>query len=100
MTESLSFAELFEQSLSSKNMVPGSIVRGIVVDIRADVVIVDAGLKSEGVIPLEQFRDDNGQLEVSVGDEVDVALDAVEDGCLSRRAAEILFNRFTTRTRK
>ncbi|OUD13991.1 30S ribosomal protein S1 [Thioflexithrix psekupsensis] len=92
MTESLSFAELFEQSLFSKNMVPGSIVRGIVVDIRADVVIVDAGLKSEGVIPLEQFRDDNGQLEVSVGDEVDVALDAVEDGCgetrLSREKAK------------
>lgn len=80
MTESLSFAELFEQSQSSKNMVPGSIVRGIVVDIRADVVIVNAGLKSEGVIPLEQFRDDNGQLEVSIGDEVDVALEAVEDG--------------------
>jgi small subunit ribosomal protein S1 len=80
MTESLSFAELFEQSLSSKNMVPGSIVRGIVVDIRADVVIVNAGLKSEGVIPLEQFRDDNGQLEVSIGDEIDVALEAVEDG--------------------
>ncbi len=75
-----SFAELFEQSQSSKNMVPGSIVKGIVVEIRADVVIVNAGLKSEGVIPVEQFRDENGTLEVSVGDEVDVALDAVEDG--------------------
>jgi small subunit ribosomal protein S1 len=61
-------------------MVPGSIVKGTVVEIRTDVVIVNAGLKSEGVIPIEQFRDENGELEVSVGDEVDVALDAVEDG--------------------
>lgn len=78
MTES--FAELFEQSQAERSMVPGSIISGIVVDIRSDMVVVNAGLKSEGVIPIDQFYDDSGQLEVSVGDQVDVALDAVEDG--------------------
>lgn len=78
MTES--FAELFEQSQTEKQMVPGSIVTGTVVDIRQDMVIVNAGLKSEGVIPIEQFYNESGQLEVVVGDEVKVALDAVEDG--------------------
>ena len=75
-----SFAELFEQSQASSNMKPGSIVTGTVVAIRADAVIVNAGLKSEGMIPAEQFRDASGELEVAVGDQVDVALDAVEDG--------------------
>jgi small subunit ribosomal protein S1 len=75
-----SFAELFEQSLNEKQMVPGSIVMGTVVDIRPDVVVVNAGLKSEGVIPIEQFYNDSGQLEVSIGDEIEVALDTVEDG--------------------
>ncbi len=75
-----SFAALFEESLVGKQMRPGSIVSGRVVEIRADVVIVNAGLKSEGVIPIEQFRNESGELEVVVGDEVEVALDAVEDG--------------------
>ncbi|WP_297527220.1 30S ribosomal protein S1 [Thiohalobacter sp.] len=75
-----SFAELFEQSLANQQMKPGSIVTGTVVDIRPDVVVVNAGLKSEGVIPIEQFYNEQGELEVQVGDEVDVALDAVEDG--------------------
>lgn len=75
-----SFAELFEQSLSQDKMRPGAIISGLVMDISDDFVIVHAGLKSEGVIPLDQFRDQNGDIEVSVGDEVDVALDAVEDG--------------------
>ncbi len=75
-----SFAELFAESQSEKNMKPGTIVTGTILDIRQDVVIVNAGLKSEGVIPIEQFYNDAGQLEVEVGDEVDVALDAVEDG--------------------
>ena len=78
MTES--FAELFEQSLSDQNMQPGAIVSGTVLEIRSDAVVVNAGLKSEGLIPLEQFYDEDGNLEVSVGDEVEVALDAVEDG--------------------
>jgi small subunit ribosomal protein S1 len=75
-----SFAELFEQSLANSNMKPGAILRASVIAIRGDVVIVNAGLKSEGVIPLEQFKNEQGELEVAVGDEVEVALDSVEDG--------------------
>ncbi|HKK14071.1 MAG TPA: 30S ribosomal protein S1 [Gammaproteobacteria bacterium] len=75
-----SFAELFEQSLVNTQMRPGSIVQGTVVDVRGDVVIVNAGLKSEGVIPASQFYNEQGQLDVNVGDQVEVALDAVEDG--------------------
>ncbi|MEE9342907.1 MAG: 30S ribosomal protein S1 [Gammaproteobacteria bacterium] len=78
MTES--FAELFEESLINKEMRPGTIVPGTIVDIQSDMVIVNAGLKSEGVIPIEQFRNSQGELEVNVGDVVDVSLDAVEDG--------------------
>ncbi|NJN48113.1 MAG: 30S ribosomal protein S1 [Candidatus Competibacteraceae bacterium] len=78
MTES--FAELFEQSLANKQMQPGSIVTGTVLEIRPDVVIVNAGLKSEGVIPLDQFYNEEGVLEVKEGDQIEVALDAVEDG--------------------
>jgi small subunit ribosomal protein S1 len=78
MTES--FAELFEQSLDQQSLKPGSIVTGKVVEIRDDVVIVNAGLKSEGIVPISQFRTTEGELEVEVGDDVQVALDAVEDG--------------------
>jgi small subunit ribosomal protein S1 len=78
MTES--FAELFEQSLASQQFKPGTIIMGQVVSVNDDVVIVNAGLKSEAVIPAEQFRDEKGDIEVSIGDEVEVALDAVEDG--------------------
>ncbi len=75
-----SFAELFEESLANKEMRPGTIVTGTVVDIQPDAVIVNAGLKSEGVIPIEQFKNSQGELEVAVGDAVEVSLDAVEDG--------------------
>ncbi len=75
-----SFAELFEQSQLEAQMRPGSIVKGVVVEIQPDSVVVHAGLKSEGVIPCDQFFNENGELEVTVGDEVEVALDAVEDG--------------------
>jgi small subunit ribosomal protein S1 len=75
-----SFAELFEESLAKTEMKPGTIVKGIVVDINSEAVTVNAGLKSEGVIPTEQFYNEQGELEVQVGDEVDVALEAVEDG--------------------
>ncbi|HHO68240.1 MAG TPA: 30S ribosomal protein S1 [Gammaproteobacteria bacterium] len=78
MTES--FAELFEESLANKEMRPGTIVTGTVVDIQPDAVVVNAGLKSEGIIPIEQFKNSQGELEVNVGDAVEVALDAVEDG--------------------
>ena len=75
-----SFAELFEQSFASQQIRPGAILKGKVVEINDDVVIVSAGLKSESVIPAEQFKNEKGEFEVAVGDEVEVALDAVEDG--------------------
>ncbi len=75
-----SFAELFEQSLNETQMRPGAIVTGTVVSVGSDVVVVNAGLKSEGMIPVEQFRNENGEIEVAVGDQIDVALEAVEDG--------------------
>jgi small subunit ribosomal protein S1 len=75
-----SFAELFEESFASQQIKPGAIITGIVVAVNDDVVIVSAGLKSEAVIPLEQFKNDKREGEISVGDEVEVALDAVEDG--------------------
>ena len=90
MTES--FAQLFEESLNEIETRPGSIVRGVVVAIDKDIVLVDAGLKSESAIPAEQFKNAAGELEIQVGDEVDVALDAVEDGfgetLLSREKAK------------
>ena len=74
------FAELFEESLKTVEMKPGSIVTGVVIDIDKDWVTVHAGLKSEGVIPVSQFLDENGELSLQAGDEVQVALESVEDG--------------------
>ena len=86
------FAQLFEESLKEVETRPGSIVKGTVVAIEKDLVLVDAGLKSESAIPAEQFRNADGELEITVGDELDVALDAVEDGfgetILSREKAK------------
>ncbi len=78
MTES--FAELFEESVANLNLKPGTMIMGTVIDINDDFVVVNAGLKSEGTIPKEQFLDANGDLEITVGEQVEVALDAVEDG--------------------
>ncbi|WP_111638568.1 30S ribosomal protein S1 [Marinomonas shanghaiensis] len=75
-----SFAELFEESLLTVEMAPGSIVTGIIVDIDSEWVTVHAGLKSEGVIPRSQFLTESGEFNLKIGDEVKVALDAVEDG--------------------
>jgi small subunit ribosomal protein S1 len=75
-----SFAELLEESFSNLNMKPGSIVDGTVIDIRNDVVVVNAGLKSEGVIPIDEFKNERGETNVAIGDVVEVALEAVEDG--------------------
>ena len=75
-----SFADLFEQSLNEIDMTPGAIVIGTVIDIDTEWVTVHAGLKSEGVIPREEFLDEEGNLLLEVGDEVKVALEAVEDG--------------------
>ncbi len=78
MTES--FAQLFEESLASQKIKPGAILTGRVVEVGPDVVLVNAGLKSEAVIPVDQFKNDRGEIEVAVGDDVEVALDSVEDG--------------------
>ncbi|MGB3727522.1 MAG: 30S ribosomal protein S1 [Glaciecola sp.] len=90
MTEN--FAQLFEESLQQLETRPGAIVKGTVVSIDKDIVLVDAGLKSESAIPVEQFKALDGSLEIAVGDSVDVALDAVEDGfgetILSREKAK------------
>ncbi|MBF0470993.1 MAG: 30S ribosomal protein S1 [Gammaproteobacteria bacterium] len=75
-----SFSELFEQSIQDTKMNPGAVINGTVVAVGSDVVVVNAGLKSEGHIPIEQFQDENGEIEVAVGDAVDVVLEAVEDG--------------------
>jgi len=75
-----SFAEMFEESLSNQNLQRGAVITGTVVDIQSDSVIVNAGLKSEGVIPIEEFKSATGELEVEIGDEVEVSLEAVEDG--------------------
>jgi small subunit ribosomal protein S1 len=75
-----SFAQLFEESLAQAEMRPGSIITGTVIDIGPDVVVVNAGLKSEGVIPKWQFLNSDGQIEVQIGDTVEVALDMLEDG--------------------
>ena len=75
-----SFAELFEESLKTVDMVSGSIITGVVVDIDNEWVTVHAGLKSEGVIPRAQFINESGELEVAVGDTVQVSMDAVDDG--------------------
>lgn len=89
-----SFAQLFEESLNETPMLPGTIVTGKVIKVTSDHVIVSAGLKSESIIPIEQFKDERGNLEVAVGDEVRVALDTVEDGFgvtrLSRERAKRL----------
>ena len=75
-----SFADLFEESLQTIEMAPGSIVTGTVVDIDDDWVIVHAGLKSEGVIPKNQFLNEEGECTLSIGDQVKVAMEVVDDG--------------------
>ena len=90
MTES--FAQMFEESLASQRIRPGQILTGRVIEVGPDVVVVSAGLKSEAVIPVQQFKNERGEVEVSVGDDVEVALDSVEDGSgetrLSREKAK------------
>jgi small subunit ribosomal protein S1 len=90
MTES--FAQMFEESLASQRIRPGQILTGRVIDVGPDVVVVSAGLKSEAVIPVQQFKNERGEVEVKVGDDVEVALDSVEDGSgetrLSREKAK------------
>lgn len=94
-----SFAQLFEESLASKQIAPGTILDGTVMAVNSDVVIVNAGLKSEAVIPVEQFYNESGELEVKVGDVVEVALDAVEDGFGETRLSREKAKRARTWTR-
>jgi small subunit ribosomal protein S1 len=97
MTES--FAQLFEQSLANQRIRPGMILTGLVVDVTNDVVIVNVGLKSEAVIPLEQFKNERGEVEVKAGDQVEVALDSVEDGTGETRLSREKAKRARTWTR-
>jgi len=80
ITMSESFAELFEESLTKTEMRPGAMLMGTVIDIENDMIIVSTNAKSEGVIPKWQFLNNNGELEVAIGDEIEVALDMFEDG--------------------
>ncbi len=73
-----SFAKLFEETFASQNIKPGTIIKGTIVEINNDVVVVNAGLKSEAIIPLSQFHSEKDS--ISVNDEIEVALDAFEDG--------------------
>ncbi len=75
-----SFSTLLDKNLSTLDMQPGSIVSGVVLDVDKDWVTIHVGLKSEGVISLDEFRSNDGEIEIKVGDEVEVALEAVEDG--------------------
>ncbi|HUK03004.1 MAG TPA: 30S ribosomal protein S1 [Steroidobacteraceae bacterium] len=97
MTES--FAQLFEDSLANQRIRPGMILTGLVVEVTEDVVIVNVGLKSEAVIPLDQFKNERGEIEVKAGEEVEVALDSVEDGTGETRLSREKAKRARTWTR-
>ncbi len=94
-----SFAQMLEESFASKAIKPGAILMGVVVSISPDVVIVNAGMKSEAVIDVAQFKNELGELEVQVGDEVEVALDSVEDGSGETRLSREKAKRARTWTR-
>jgi len=94
-----SFSEMFEQSLANQRIRPGMILMGLVVEVTPDVVIINVGLKSEAVVPLEQFKNELGEVEVKAGDQVEVALDAVEDGTGETRLSREKAKRARTWTR-
>ncbi|NIH16825.1 MAG: 30S ribosomal protein S1 [Buchnera aphidicola (Periphyllus lyropictus)] len=87
-----SFSKLFKKSLEITNTKPGSIIKGIIISINKENVLVDSGLKSESLIPIEQFKNIDGNIDINIGDKIKVALDAVEDGfgetILSREKAK------------
>ena len=97
MTES--FAELFKQSIASQRIRPGTILNGLIVEVGQDYVIVNVGLKSEAVIPSDQFKNEKGEIEVAVGETVEVALDSVEDGSGETRLSREKAKRARTWTR-
>jgi small subunit ribosomal protein S1 len=86
------FEQLLEHDLSAKKLIPGTIIKGIVLDIENGFAIIDAGLKSEGVISLDEFKNESGELELELGAEVEVALEKYENGygqtILSREKAK------------
>ena len=92
MTTISEFEQLLESNISQLNMTPGEIIPATVIDIKNDFIITNAGLKSEGIIPKSQFINSDGELEVAIGDVVEVTLDLVEDGygetILSREKAK------------
>ncbi|NNM60252.1 MAG: 30S ribosomal protein S1 [Legionellales bacterium] len=95
MSESESFERLFKESLSKKVIIPGfSVLTGTVVGIGKDFITVEAGLKSEGVIAIEQFYNEKGEIEVALGDEVDVVLETFEDGFGETRLSREKAKRF------
>jgi small subunit ribosomal protein S1 len=97
MTES--FAQMFEDSLANQAFRPGQILMALVVEVGQDYVIVNAGLKSEAVISIDQFKNERGEIECKAGDEVEVALDSVEDGSGETRLSREKAKRARTWTR-
>src|SRR5450432_2088072 len=94
-----SFSEMFEQSLANQRIRPGMILMGLVVEVTPDVVIINVGLKSEAVVPLDQFKNELGEVEVKAGDQIEVALDSVEDGTGETRLSREKAKRARTWTR-
>ena len=91
-----SFAALLDENLGTLDMKPGSIVSGVVLDVDNDWVTVHVGLKSEGIISLDEFKNNDGEVEINVGDEVEVALEAVEDGYGETRISREKARKITT----
>src|SRR5574341_1614219 len=96
-----SFAALFEESLTRKEMRVGEVITAEIISVDDNFVVVNAGLKSESVIPIEEFRNDSGQVDVKPGDFVSVSIEALEDGYgatrLSRDKAKRMADRKSTR---
>ena len=93
-----SFSTMLDESLNALDMQPGSIVSGVVLDVDKDYVTIHVGLKSEGIVSLDEFKSNDGDVTIRVGDEVEVALEAVEDGYgetrISREKARKISKRF------
>jgi len=87
-----SFSELFENSETQQNVKPGTLLMGTVVSMNREKAIINVGLKSEGFISLNEFKDVRGELEITEGDIVEVALESIDDGLghtlLSREKAK------------
>jgi small subunit ribosomal protein S1 len=75
-----SFAALFEESLKRSNMRTGEVITGVVVRVDYNFVVINAGLKSEAYVPIDEFKNDQGEVEVQVGEYVSLAVDAIENG--------------------